>query len=88
MSTSNRELENKPCTYGGILLYKTEDAQTQLECRFKQKTIWLNQVLMYQKDIRTINEHLKSIYNEGELNSAVTVQEFRMARQEGNRRAI
>lgn len=55
---------------GQFILYQTQDGRTRVECRFQDETIWLSQALMaelYQKDVRTINEHLKSIYSDGEL---------------------
>lgn len=73
---------------GEILLYQTEDGRTRVECRFQDETIWLSQALMaelYQKDVRTINEHLKSIYSDGELAPEATIRKFRIVRQEGNR---
>ena len=73
---------------GEILLYQTADGRTRLECRFQDETIWLTQALMaelYQKDVRTINEHLKNIYDEGELDSEATIRNCRIVRQEGNR---
>ena len=88
MSTNGREFENQPFARGEILLYQTEDGRTRVECRFEDETIWLSQALMgelYQKDIRTINDHLKNIYNEGELDSAATIRKFRIVRREGNR---
>lgn len=77
-----------PAAQGEILLYQTEDGRTRVECRFQDETIWLSQALMselYQKDVRTINEHLKSIYSEGELDPEATIRKFRIVRQEGNR---
>ncbi|HOD80759.1 MAG TPA: RhuM family protein [Phycisphaerae bacterium] len=73
---------------GEILLYQTPDGRTRLECRFQDETIWLTQALMaelYQKDVRTINEHLKNIYDEGELDREATIRNYRIVRQEGNR---
>src|SRR5258708_12844993 len=55
---------------GEIILYQTEDGRTRLECRFAEESIWLSQALMadlFQKDVRTINEHLRNIYAEGEI---------------------
>ena len=74
---------------GEILLYQTEDGRTRVECRFEDETIWLTQALMaelYQKDVRTINEHLKKIYDERELEREPTVRKYRIVRREGNRR--
>ena len=53
-----------------IILYRTEDGRTRIQCRFEDETIWLTQKLMgelFQKDVRTINEHVQNIFAEGEL---------------------
>jgi len=71
-----------------LVLYQTEDGRTRVQCRFEGETIWLTQVLMaelFQKDVRTINEHLVNIYAEGELDRAATMRNFRMVRTEGAR---
>ena len=73
---------------GEILFYQTQDGKTRVECRFEEGTLWLNQGLMaelYQKDVRTINEHLKNIYAEGELSPESTIRKFRIVRVEGER---
>ena len=52
--------------------------------------IWLSQALigeLFQKDVRTINEHLLNIYEDQELDRAATIRKFRIVRQEiGERR--
>ena len=73
---------------GEILFYQIEDGRTRIECRFENETLWLSQVLMaelYQKDVRTINEHLKNIYEDGELSPQATIRKFRIVRTEGSR---
>ncbi|WAR44601.1 virulence RhuM family protein [Methylomonas rapida] len=73
---------------GEFLLYETEDGRTRVECRFIDDTLWLTQALMaelFQKDVRTINEHLRNIYDEGELEPVATIRKFRIVRQEGSR---
>lgn len=73
---------------GEILLYQTEDGRTRVECRFADETLWLSQALiaeLFQKDVRTINEHLKNIYREGELEAGATIRKFRIVRQEATR---
>lgn len=73
---------------GSIVLYQTEDGRTRVECRFEHDTIWLTQALMadlFQKDVRTVNEHLGNIYDEGELDRASTIRKFRIVRREGSR---
>jgi len=71
-----------------IILYQTEDGRTRIECRFENETLWLTQALiaeLFQKDVRTINEHLVNIYDEGELDREATIRKFRIVRQEGTR---
>ena len=73
---------------GEIILYQTEDGRIRVECRFADETLWLSQALMgelFQKDVRTINEHLQNLYDEGELDSAGTIRKFRIVRREGAR---
>ncbi|MEO8871970.1 MAG: hydroxyacid dehydrogenase, partial [Candidatus Kapaibacterium sp.] len=58
-----------------ILLYTTEDGRIRIDCRFEEETIWLSQKLiseLFDRDVRTINEHLSNIYEEGELRSEAT----------------
>lgn len=72
----------------GLILYQTEDGKVRVQCRFEHETIWLSQALiaeLFQKDVRTINEHLVNIFEEGELNRDATIRKFRIVRQEGNR---
>lgn len=73
---------------GEFLLYQTEDGHTRVECRFLDDSIWLSQTLiaeLYQKDVRTVNEHLRNIFDEGELNPEATIRKFRIVRREGAR---
>ncbi len=71
-----------------IILYQTEDGHTRIQCRFQNETIWLTQALLaelFQKDVRTINEHLVNIFEEGELRREATIRKFRIVRLEGTR---
>jgi hypothetical protein len=71
-----------------IILYQTEDGRTRIQCRFEDDTIWLTQALLaelFQKDVRTINEHLANIFEEGELSREATIRKFRIVRSEGAR---
>jgi hypothetical protein len=73
---------------GEILLYQTEDGRTRVECRFQQETIWLSQALigdLFQVSVPTVNEHLRNIYEEGELDPEATLRKFRIVRREGDR---
>lgn len=71
-----------------MILYQTEDGRTCIQCRFDNQTLWLTQALiaeLFQKDVRTINEHLVNLYDEGELDRDSTIRKFRIVRREGSR---
>lgn len=67
----------------------TGDSQTSVEMRYEDENIWLTQKLMaelYDVDVRTINEHLKNIFADGELvEDEATVRNFRIVQTEGQR---
>ncbi len=78
----------EPSPTGEFLLYTTEDGKSRVECRFEKETLWLSQALMgelFDRDVRTINEHLKNLYEEEELASEATIRKFRIVRMEGSR---
>ena len=71
-----------------LILYQSEDGQTRIQCRLVNDTIWLTQALMaelFQVTVPTISEHLKSIYEAGEIQLEATIRNFRIVRQEGVR---
>ena len=43
---------------------------------------------LFQKDVRTINEHIRNIYSEGELAPEATIRKFRIVQTEGTRQAV
>lgn len=66
----------------------TTDANSSLEVRYEDGTIWLTQKALaelFDVDVRTINEHLLNIYDSGELQMDRTVRNFRIVRSEGTR---
>ena len=74
-----------------LILYQTEDGRTRIQCRFEGETVWLSQALMaelFQKDVRTINEHLTNIFAVGELSREATIRKFRIVRREGPRAVV
>ncbi len=74
-----------------IVLYQTDDGQNRIECRFENESIWLTQALMaelFQVTVPTVNEHLKGIYADGELEQEATVRKFRIVRMEGSRQVV
>ncbi len=63
------------------------DAQ-QVEVRLEGETVWLTQRQMaelFDKDVRTINEHVGNVFEEGKLGHEGTIRNFRIVRQEGHR---
>lgn len=72
---------------GNILIYQNEKGDTKVDTYFNDDTIWMSQksiAELYQVNLRTINEHINNILEEGELDSS-TIRNFRIVRQEGNR---
>jgi hypothetical protein len=77
--------DNEP-PQSSIILYQTEDGRTRIECRFEEETVWLTQKLMselFQKDVRTINEHIQNIFAEGELAEESVIRKFRITAADG-----
>ena len=73
---------------GQFILFQSADGQANVECLFESDSLWLSQHLiaeLYQKSVPTINEHLRNIYDEGELEQNSTIRNFRIVRQEGSR---
>ena len=71
-----------------IILYQTEDGRTRIQCRFENETLWLTQALiaeLFPVTVPTVNEHLKSIFDEGELAAEATIRKFRIVQIEGAR---
>ena len=58
------------------------------EMRYEDENIWLTQKMMaalYDVDVRTVNEHIKKIYADGELTEQATIRKFRIVQTEGTR---
>ncbi|NHO54244.1 hydroxyacid dehydrogenase [Acetobacter estunensis] len=73
---------------GEIILYTTEDGKQAIQLRAVDGTVWLTQKEMsdlFAKDVRTINEHLRNIYAEGECDPEATIRKFRIVQLEGDR---
>ena len=71
-----------------IFLYQTEDGRARVECRFENETLWLTQALMaelFDTTPQNITLHLKSLYDEGEIDDISTCKEYLQVRREGSR---
>ena len=59
----------------------TGDSTESMEMRYEDENIWLTQKMMsalYDVDVRTINEHIQKIYEDGELTEEATIRNFRI----------
>ncbi len=64
------------------------DQQDSIEMCYEDENIWLTQKMMatlYDVDVRTINEHIKKIYSDSELEEDSTIRKFRIVQTEGSR---
>ena len=75
-----------PGNPGEFLLYQTEDGRTRVEVRMEQETVWLTQKQMaelFQKDVRTVSEHIGNILEEAELQPDSVIRNFRITASDG-----
>lgn len=71
-----------------ILIYTDKDGLTKIDVKLEEDTLWLTQAQMcelYQTSRTNVVEHIKHIYEEGELEEGATCRKFRQVRQEGER---
>ncbi|MCX8480741.1 MAG: virulence RhuM family protein [Sediminibacterium sp.] len=80
----NKVTENK----SAFIIFKTSDESISVDVRLEDETVWLTQKQMsvlFDKNIMTINEHIKNIFDEGELTEITTIRKFLIVQKEGNR---
>ena len=73
---------------GNIIVYVDDNGKPQVDVRFQDETVWLTQaqlVDLYKSSKANVSEHIKNIFDEGELDPAATVRKFRTVRTEGDR---
>jgi len=77
-----------PDSSGEFILYQTEDGETRIDVRMEQETVWLTQrdmAELFQTTVPNINQHLSTIFEEGELDRAATIKRYLIVQTEGNR---
>ncbi len=75
-------------TQGNEIIIYQPDEELSLDVRVEDETVWLTQsqiVELFESSKANISEHLKHIFDSGELSKEATVRKFRTVRQEGNR---
>ena len=71
-----------------IIIYQTEDGQTQIDVRLENETVWLTQAQMvelFQTTKQNISLHVGNVFKEGELEQEATVKEYLTVQKEGKR---
>ncbi len=71
-----------------FLVFTAQAGEESIEVRYEDETVWLSQKLMaalFEVDVRTINEHLKNIYEQEEVTPVATIRNFRIVQMEGSR---
>ena len=72
-----------------VVIYQTEDGQTQIDVRLENETVWLTQAQMaelFDKDRTVIGRHIRNIYKEEELEQNITCAKFAHMGSEGDQR--
>ncbi len=85
MMSKNKLIRNSTAEF---LIFTSQDGKNSIEARYENETIWLTQKLiaeLFEVDISTINEHIKNIFKNGELEESSTIRKFPIVQKEGNR---
>lgn len=75
---------------GQIIIYRSDNGTVQVDVLIEEDTVWLTQQQMaelFQTSRSNIVEHIRNIYEEGELDEESTCREFRQVRLEGRYRS-
>lgn len=81
-------MKNNTNNNGDIVIYQSEDGNTKINVNLQDETVWLSQqqlAELYQSSRTNIVEHIRNIYEEGELSEVSTCRNFRRVRREGKR---
>ena len=69
-----------------IIIYKNPDGSIKIDVRLEKENVWLTQdqmATLFSKAKSTINEHIKNVFAEGELDEKVVIRKFRITTQHG-----
>ena len=87
MSSNFLNDENK----GDIVIYQSESGETKIDVRFQDETVWLTQAQLcelYQSSKANVSEHIKNIFEEGELEQSAVVRKIRTTAADGKTYAV
>ena len=71
--------ENSMKNISNMLIYQTIDGDVKIDVRLHEETVWLTQeqmAFLFGKAKSTINEHIKNIFKEGELDENLVLKKF------------
>ena len=75
-------------THGELIIYTTEDGHVAMQLRVQEGTVWMTQAELaelFQITPQNVTQHIKTIYEEGELPPEATCKDFLQVRHEGER---
>ncbi len=78
--------ENENINQGEVVIYQTDDGKTKIDVKFIDETVWLSQSQLcelYQSSKANISEHIKNIFEEGELDELSVVRKLRTTAADG-----
>ena len=82
---------NRDNNQGEIVIYQTDDGDTKIDVRFVDETVWLTQAQLcelYQTSKSNVSEHIKNIFEEGELEKNSVVRKFRTTASDGKNYSV
>jgi len=86
MSTEKKlQIRNSTAEF---LIFTGQSGEQSIEARYEDETVWLTQKLiaaLFDVSVPTINEHLKNVYEQGEITREATIRKFRTVQTEGSR---
>ncbi len=68
-----------------FLMFTAQAGENSIEVRVEDESVWLSQKLiaeLFDVSVPTVNEHLKNIYEDDEIERAATIRKFRIVRTE------
>ena len=69
-----------------VVIYKAKDGHIELKVNLSQETVWLTQKQLsdlFDKNVRTISEHVNNVFKEGELDEDSVIRNFRITAADG-----
>lgn len=81
-------MENEIKSNGGLMIYQNEKGDTKVDVLFQNGNIWMTQAAiaeLYQTKPQNITQHIKHIYEDGELDENRTCKNYLQVQTEGNR---